>query len=79
MPKPEDFIPNLLNSLRNHNLIEEPKVEILERKPLENGNHLVKIRIDNTNTFFVITNFDAKDIFGIFNEEEFNKLGKDNS
>lgn len=56
-PRQEDFVPNLLDSLRRHKLLKENPVEVLDQVGLENGRKLVRVKIETQTEYFLITDF----------------------
>lgn len=66
----EKFIPNLRNTLIDYEIVETPKIQILQNLSITNGNHLIKVKVD-TNEKYLITNFDGKRIFGEISKNEY--------
>jgi protein involved in ribonucleotide reduction len=56
-PKQEDFVPNLLDSLRRHKLLKENPVEVLDQVGIEGAKKLVRVKIETQTEYFLITDF----------------------
>lgn len=66
--KRDDFVPNFIRTLQNQGYI---NIVISDDIQLQNGNHLVKVIIQDKPHYF-ITQYDGKGIIRTLNEEEIN-------
>lgn len=71
----EDLIPNLNTSLRRYGLLQD-KNKVIHNQDLQYGNRVFGIQTETEGVFYVVTSFDAKNIYEKLSEEEFKKLFK---
>ncbi len=69
----DNFIPNLRSTLFDYEIVDTPKLKIVQNFSISNGNHLIKIEVGNSEKY-LITNFDGKRVFGQITEDEYNNI-----
>ena len=67
----DSYIPNLRSTLIEYEIVETPKIKILQNFSISNGNHIITIEIESKHKY-LITNFDGKRLFGEITEQEYN-------
>ena len=70
LPTQKDFIPNLLESLRDQKLLKENSVELLSQISFLNAKQLVRIKIENQAEYFLITGFFGSPIFQVWDKDD---------
>lgn len=75
----EDFIRNLLNTLRAHGIIPSPNVKIFKNQTSQGWTaKIVELEIDKKR-YIVVSSFDGLEIFEIYSKKEYEELIKKSS